>query len=45
MKIKTILFIIVGTIVMTACKTTKTTENVQKPVVVKDNTPRLRQMT
>lgn len=45
MKIKTILFIIVGTIVMTACKTTKTTENVQKPVVVKDNTPKVINVT
>ena len=39
-KLKTILLIAVGAVVMTACKTTKTTESVPKPVVVKDNTPK-----
>lgn len=45
MRIKTILLIAVGTIVMTACKTTKTTENVAKPVVVKDKTPQIINVT
>ena len=34
-KSKTILLIAIGAVVMTACKTTKTTESVPKPVVVK----------
>ena len=45
MKIKTALLITIGAIVMTACKTTKTTESVPKTVVVKDNTPNVINVT
>jgi hypothetical protein len=44
-KLKTILLIAIGAVVMTACKTTKTTESVPKPVVVKDNTPKIINVT
>ena len=44
-KSKTILLIAIGAVVMTACKTTKTTESVPKPVVVKDNTPKIINVT
>ena len=44
-RIKTLLLIVAGTVVMTACKTTKTVENSPKPVVVKDNTPKFINVT
>ena len=44
-KSKTILLIAIGAVVMTACKTTKTTESVPKPVVVKEKKKKIINVT